>query len=329
MNQTRLEIKVGLFVFVGLVLLAVMLLLFSKGTAFYRQTFELRLKSSNVGGIKAGANVQLSGVSVGRVSQVELDADGRTVTIHLKIFQKFRIYASARFEIEQLGFLGDQYIAIYPGTDHERQLKNSDEVQCDAPFNMQEALAKAAETIAHVGQTATNVNAAVTDVRRFVLNERTLTNLAGAVDQLTLLTTDAMNAVSNVNTLVASNALPATLAVSNLNYFSAELTTLGARLDALVTNNEAGLTLAIKNIETASGLVTNVLCELQSPNGLVGRLLNDPALAASFSQLGQNLAVTSSNLNRLGLWGILWKRKAGRTNEPPSQSLRAPHDPFH
>ena len=75
--------------------------------------------------------------------------------------------------------------------------------------------------------------------------------------------------------------------------------------------------------------MTNVLGELQSPNGLAGRLLNDPALAASFSQLAQNLAVTSSNLNRLGLWRILWKRKDARTNEPPAQILRAPHDPFH
>ena len=50
MEQKRLETKVGLFVFVGLVLLAVLLIQFSKGTSIFRGTYELRLHASNVGG---------------------------------------------------------------------------------------------------------------------------------------------------------------------------------------------------------------------------------------------------------------------------------------
>ena len=329
MSESRLQIKVGLFVFVGLVLLAALLLVFSKGTTFQGMTYVVKLKSGNVGGIKSGANVLVSGVPVGRVSKVELDADGKNVTIYLKVLQKFRLHADARFEIEQFGFLGDQYIAIYPGADRGPLLKDGDEVRCDPPFNMQEAVAKAAETIARVGQAATNVNAAVSDVRQFVLTERTLTNLAVSVDQFAVLTADALNAVSNINALVAANRLPATAAVSNLNFFSGQLTALGARMNTLITTNEANLAQTIKNIETASGQLTNVLRELQTGNGLAGRLLSDPAMAANFSQVVSNLSVTSSNLNRLGLWGILWKQKEPRTNEPAPAQLRAPNDPFH
>ena len=329
MSESRLQIKVGLFVFVGLVLLALLLLLFSKGTTFQGSAYVVKLKSGNVGGIKSGANVLVSGVPVGRVSRVELDADGKNVTIYLKVLQKFRIHADARFEIEQFGFLGDQYIAIYPGADRGPLLKDGDEVRCDPPFNMQEAVAKAAETISRVGQAATNVNAAISDVRQFVLTERTLTNLAAAVDEFTVLTADALNAVSNINALVAANGLPATAAVSNLNFFSGQLTALGAHLDALVANNETNLTTAIKNIETVSNQLTNVLHELQTGDGLAGRLLSDPEMAAGFSRIVNNLSVTSSNLNRAGLWGILWKQKEPRTNEPAPAQLRAPNDPFH
>jgi virulence factor Mce-like protein len=316
MSESRLQIKVGLFVFVGLVLLAALLLMFSKGTTFQGMTYVVKLKSDNVGGIKSGANVLVSGVPVGRVSRVELNEDGKSVTIYLKILQKFRIVGDARFEIEQFGFLGDQYIAIYPGAGRGPQLKDGDEVQCDPPFNMQEAVAKAAETISRVGQAATNVNAAVSDVRQFVLTERTLTNLAAAVDQFTVLTADALNAVSNINALVSANRLPATAAVSNLNFFSSQLTSLGTRMNTLVTNNEADLTLTIKNIETASGQLTNVLRELQVGDGLAGRLLSDPKLAGNFEQVVKNLSVTSSNLNRLGLWGIMWSHKPAATNHP-------------
>src|SRR5262245_40315107 len=109
MGRSNLEKKVGLFVAIGLMLLAVLLLQFSKGTTFFRSTYELRMKTGNVGGIKARANVLMSGVPVGNVSRIELAPDGKTVTIFLKIYGNFKIHRDARFVIEQSGFLGDQY----------------------------------------------------------------------------------------------------------------------------------------------------------------------------------------------------------------------------
>ncbi len=54
-NKSRLETKVGLFVFIGLVLLAVLLIQFSKGTSLFRGTYDLRLHARNVGGLKPRA----------------------------------------------------------------------------------------------------------------------------------------------------------------------------------------------------------------------------------------------------------------------------------
>ena len=92
MSQSRFQIKVGAFVFMGLLLLAVLILLLGKGATFYRRTYDLNLKSDNVGGIKTGAGVLLSGVSVGRVSGVDLSPDGKSVTIRLSIEEKYKIY---------------------------------------------------------------------------------------------------------------------------------------------------------------------------------------------------------------------------------------------
>jgi phospholipid/cholesterol/gamma-HCH transport system substrate-binding protein len=328
MSQTRLETRVGAFVLIGLVLLAVLMLMFSKGTTFSGSSFELRLRSGNVGGIKVGANVLLSGVMVGRVSGVKLDPDGKAVTIFLKISKRYQLYEDAKFEVEQFGFLGDQYVSIYPGDNQGRRLKDGDAVQCRDPFNMQEAVAKATETISHIGQAATNVNQAIDDVRRLVLTEQTLKNLAVSIDRFALLTFDAMSAVSNVNVLVSSNALPVTVAISNLNQFSSQMIPFTTHVTALVTNNAADLTAAIKNIETASGLLTNLLHDLQTRQGLAGRLLRDEEMASNVSAVARNLAVTTSNLNRVGLWGILRKQKEPRTNPPPAKAAFAPHDPF-
>ena len=70
-------------------------------------------------------------------------------------------------------------------------------------------------------------------------------------------------------------------------------------------------------------MLTNLLHELDSGQGAAGRLLRDPQLAEDLSTVGRNLAITTSNLNTRGLWGILWKQKA----PPPAKTNSAPRDP--
>ena len=114
MQKSRLEIKVGLFVLIGLALLAVLLLQFSKGTSLFRGTYELRLHAANVGGIKPRAGVLLAGVQIGTVTDIHLDNGGTNVTMILKIYKGYPIYHDAVFVIEQSGFLGDQLCLRQP-----------------------------------------------------------------------------------------------------------------------------------------------------------------------------------------------------------------------
>jgi len=328
MSQTRLETRVGVFVLVGFVLLALLLLLFSKGMTFTGSTFELRLRSESVGSIQKGANIRLAGVSVGRVSDVELDPDGKSVTIYLKISKRYRLYQDAQFEIEQAGFLGDQYISINPGANAGEPLTNNALVFCQTPFNVQEALARTMDTISHIGQVTTNVNAAVADVRRYILTDKKLSNLGASIDRFAVLTLDAQNAASNANVLLSANMLPVTLAVSNLTQFSGQLTPLATNVNVWIDANQERISTILQNVESASTLLTNLLRGLDAGQGVAGRLLRDEQLADNLSAVAQNLAVTTSNLNRRGLWGIMWKQKEPRSNVSTNERLYAPHDPF-
>ncbi len=88
--------------------------MFSKGASVFRNTYELRLHASNVGGLKERAGVLMSGVQVGTVSDIKLAADGQSVTILLQIYNQNKIYHDARFVIEQSGFLGDNMSPSFP-----------------------------------------------------------------------------------------------------------------------------------------------------------------------------------------------------------------------
>src|SRR5438067_1048289 len=131
MKTSRLEGKVGLFVFIGLVLLAALLLQFSKGTTFFRPTIQILLRAGNVGGLKMRAQVLMAGVQVGTVSDIRLGPQGTNVTITLKIYSQYTVHKDARFLIEQSGFLGDQYVAIMPTRNQGDVFRDGDTAEAE------------------------------------------------------------------------------------------------------------------------------------------------------------------------------------------------------
>ncbi|HLZ54438.1 MAG TPA: MlaD family protein [Verrucomicrobiae bacterium] len=324
MDKSRLETKVGLFVFVGLVLLAVLLIQFSKGTSIFRGTYELRLHADNVGGLKQRAAVLLAGVQVGGVSDIQLPEDGKSVTILLKIYKGRKIYQDARFVIQQSGFLGDQYIAIIPTANQLPVWTNGADVECEAPFNLQETARAAAGFIQRIDDTAKKLDAAIGDVRRLVLNEQTLTNLSVTVGNMRTFSEQATDTVANLNMLVTANGTQIDLAVSNVVFFSQDLIHLSEDAHGLISTNGTEISAAVKNIESSTETLKELTDELQSGNGLAGTLLKNEQLSTNVQAVAANLAVATSNLNRLGLWHFLWHHELPPTNSPPHETSKKP-----
>jgi ABC-type transporter Mla subunit MlaD len=321
MEQKRLETKVGLFVFIGLVLLALLVIQFSKGTSLFRGTYELRLHAGNVGGLKQRASVLLAGVPVGSVSNIKLAEDGKSVTIFLKIYKEDKIYSDARFVIEQSGFLGDQYVSVITVSNVPPALANGAEVECQEPFNLQEVARSAAGFIQRIDQTAQKVDASIADLQRVVLNVNTLTNFTVTVNNLRVVSEQAMGTMNEINAIIVTNGSQVSLAVSNVLFFSQELTRIADSVDNLLATNTPEINDAVKNIKSSSEALKKLMEDLQSGRGLAGTLLQNEQLATNVQTIADNLAITTSNLNRVGLWGILWSRKTPATNTAPPALL--------
>jgi phospholipid/cholesterol/gamma-HCH transport system substrate-binding protein len=314
MQKNRLEIKVGVFVFIGLAVLAVLLIQFSKGNSLFRGTYDLYLHTANVGGIKPRAGVLLAGVQVGTVADIQLADKGKSVTLVLKIYKDIPIYHDARFVIEQSGFLGDQFVSVNPTANELPTLTNNADVYCEAPFNLQEVARSASGFIQRIDVTAQKLDASVTDLRRVVLNEGTLTNFSVALNNLRALTEQAMNTIGDINVLITTNGEKAGQAVSNLVYFSQELTQLAGSAQSMLDTNGMNITAATKNIEASTETLKKLADDLHGGKGLAGTLLQNEQLATNVQSIAGNLSITTSNLNRLGLWGILWAHKPPNTN---------------
>jgi phospholipid/cholesterol/gamma-HCH transport system substrate-binding protein len=316
MDKSRLQIKVGLFVFIGLMLLAVVLIQFSKSTSLFRGTYELRLHAVNVGGLKERADVLLAGVRVGTVSHIQLAEGSKSVTIFLQIYKDYKIYSDARFVIEQSGFLGDQFVSVIPTQNLGDALTNNASVPCEEPFNLQEVARSAAGFVQRIDETAKKLDDSVTDLRRVVLNEETLTNFAVAIANVRTFSEQALGTVSDINTIVATNAAQVNIAVSNAVFFSQQLTGLADSANNLLATNGTEISLAVNNIKSSTDTLKKLTDDLQSGKGLAGTILQNGQLAANVQTIAENLSITTSNLNRAGLWGILWAHKPAATNAP-------------
>ena len=323
MSQKRLEWKVGLFVLLCLVLLGLLVLNFSKGLTFFTATYTLRLKTTNVGGIKREAAVLMAGVPVGNVTGAELSAEGTNVTVFLKILKRYQIHGDAVFAIDSMGFLGDQYVAIIPGKNGAPVLKDADEVVCREPFNLQEVARSALGFIQRIDETAKRLDSALTRVEQHVLNDETLTNLSSSITNFRLVSEHALATVDKVDRVVQSNTLPVSVTTSNLALFSYQLNDLATNLQQVLTTNKANLAAAVKSIESSSEMMKSLLSDLQAGKGLAGRLLKNEELSSGVSQLVSNLTVLSSNLNRHGL---LWRPK--KTEPRPPSPLYPGRDPW-
>ena len=314
MEKSRLEIKVGFFVALGLVLLALLVIQFSKGTSAFRGTYELKLHAVNVGGIKPRASVLLAGVQVGSVKNIKLADDNRSVTMVLDIYKDHRIYHDARFVIESAGFLGDQYISIIPTENTEPYFTDGADVACQEPFDLQEVARGAAGFIKRMDETAKKLDASVTDLRTQVLNAQTLSSFGIAMTNMKAFTEQALGAIADINAIVATNGTQVGVAVSNLVRFSGNLTQLSLSAQAFLATNAVNINDATRNIDDVTITMKAIAADLQAGKGLAGAVLQNQELATNVQAIAANLAITTSNLNRAGLWGILWSQKTPSTN---------------
>ena len=157
MSESQNAWKVGVFVVTTLAILGALILVFSKGLSPLRSTYDIHLRTTDVGGIKSRASVQMAGVQIGNVVSINLAPDGRSVVLQLRIEGRYRVYSDAEFMIEQAGLLGDQYIAIVPRNNTGQPLGDGAEVETAPSTDLKEMLHSAAGLIKRLDDIATSL----------------------------------------------------------------------------------------------------------------------------------------------------------------------------
>ena len=116
MVSKKIELMVGLFVALGIAALLMLSLQVANTGIAGGETYILKAKFDNIGGLKVRSPIKVSGVVVGRVSQISLDKEDFTAVVTLDIYTQYSSFSEATsVAILTAGLLGEQYLGLQPG----------------------------------------------------------------------------------------------------------------------------------------------------------------------------------------------------------------------
>ncbi|MFC2075080.1 MlaD family protein [Bdellovibrionota bacterium] len=148
------EIRVGIYVFLGLLLFAFSIFLIGGERGILRAQYKLYVRFPDIYGLDVGAAVRLAGLDVGRVKAIYFTEDlaNKYVLVELEIDTKTkdRIRADSVASIQTLGLLGDKYIALSVGSDEFPKLEPDDYLISETPGDIAQFLDKGGEILENV-----------------------------------------------------------------------------------------------------------------------------------------------------------------------------------
>ncbi|HEY2337092.1 MAG TPA: outer membrane lipid asymmetry maintenance protein MlaD [Burkholderiales bacterium] len=118
MNRTSIDLWVGIFVVAGLAGLLFLALKVGNLASFSSsQSYEVKAKFSNIGGLKVRAPVKSAGVVVGRIAEIRFDNESFEAVVTMNLDQQYKFPRDTTAKILTSGILGEQYVGLEAGGD--------------------------------------------------------------------------------------------------------------------------------------------------------------------------------------------------------------------
>lgn len=139
-GKTKLELKVGMFVFFGLIILMIFVLSIG-GFKTWSSGYTVKCVFNFINGVKIGAPVRFAGMDVGQVKQIRLipiDGERTRVEITAWLRKEVRIPVDSSVWVNTLGLLGEKYVEIMPGKNANELIAPGQSIVGNDPVAMHE-----------------------------------------------------------------------------------------------------------------------------------------------------------------------------------------------
>ncbi|MFA3784028.1 MlaD family protein [Melioribacteraceae bacterium 4301-Me] len=265
--------RLGLFIFIGTIILIIVIFLVGSKESLFVKTIEIKAYFDRIEGLKPGAPVRLSGYDIGSVSSISL-ADVKTgqVEVHMRIKQdliKF-IRLDSQASIETEGLVGKKIVSITPGSVDLPIIEDGGTLKTKTPINISEIVEETKSVMANL-QNITKDFADI--VNKVNVGEGTIGKLIND-DQLYYATVKITN--------TADKSLDSmTLRLSEISNF---IIGIGGSVKGILSN-----------VDSAVADVKNLTDKINRGQGMIGALISDKKMYDSLKTIVNNLVLTSEN----------------------------------
>ena len=140
MNTFR-QTVVGVFVLLGLICVGYLTVKLGKMEVISDKGFELSATFNSVSGLRVGADVELAGVPVGRVTGIVLTEDMRA-RVSLRLDRPLQLTDDTIASVKTSGLIGDKYISLSPGGSPDILPAGGEITETEAPTDLESIIAK-------------------------------------------------------------------------------------------------------------------------------------------------------------------------------------------
>lgn len=155
-SSRSIEVKVGILILTALGLLAAFILIM--GGVNFQPTYPILVDFDNPGGLQTGAPVKIAGVKVGKIEDIEFrggDPNPQTgkrdplVRIRITVEKRYQssVHDNSLFYVTTQGVLGEQFLAIEPGSSDRPIVQPNDVVRGIDPPRLDLLLAEGYELL--------------------------------------------------------------------------------------------------------------------------------------------------------------------------------------
>jgi phospholipid/cholesterol/gamma-HCH transport system substrate-binding protein len=277
-------IRVGLLVAGALAVLMIFLFFIGSEQKIFARKNEYRVRLDTVSGLAEGNPVKLAGVTIGVVKDINLPRDPKQkdVDITLLVDKKYaeRIRTDSRARLKKLGLLaGDSYIDITPGSPRFDALEPGSIIPAQRQTNVDQLITSGEDLVDNLVQISYSLKNILNRVDR---GEGLLGELTSTPETKQRLTDTLMTTLNKINAAL-SHIEGGRGLVGKMIYDDKYGEQLAASLQATVTSLQA--------------VSNNVQHGLESGNGMIPAMLNDPEGKKKVYALVDNLNTTSQNLS--------------------------------
>jgi len=298
-NQGENNIKLGVFVSIGLLALIFSFYMIGKNRNLFGSNFQLKVRFANTSGLIEGDNVLFAGIQAGTVKSIGIVNDS-VIEVALTIDDKIKpfIHKNALASIGTEGLMGDKVVNISPAKVSGPKVKDGDILATREMINTDELLQTLSQSNNNIAAISEGLKTTVLRINNASIwslfnDKQVVTNAKSTLQNISAASANANEMTKGLNQLVTqikhgkgtAGLLLADTGMAN------SLKEAVSRIRS-ASNNANNLTLQLNQ------MVKDLNSGLNSQTGTVHLLLKDSTLAKNLSTSMENVKKGTDGFNQ-------------------------------